>query len=89
MDTLLVVLIKVGISRKKYDKRYMCFCFANIFVTGEKRRPCVICQKTLSAESLKPSRIKRHLEIRHADLAIQTSRCFIRRTAETQRRESS
>jgi len=54
----------------------MCFGFADVFVTGERRRRCVICQKTLSAESLKPNKIKRHLEICHADLAKQTSKCF-------------
>ena len=66
-------------SRRKprnYDKRYMCFGFADVFVSGERRRRCVICQKTVSAESLKPNNTKRHLEICHADLAKQTSKCF-------------
>lgn len=58
----------------------MCFGFADVFVTEERRRSCVICQKTLSAENLKPSKVKRHLEICHADLAQQTSRCFSSKT---------
>lgn len=46
---------------------------------GEPRPQCVICSEVLANESLKPSKLKRHLETKHPSLATKPVDYFQRR----------
>ena len=46
---------------------------------GEPRPQCVICSEVLANESLKPSKLKRHLETKHTSLATKPVDYFQRR----------
>ncbi|KAI6651897.1 SCAN domain-containing protein 3 isoform X1 [Oopsacas minuta] len=50
-----------------------------IFKVREFKSPrCVVCNETLSAESMKPSKLKRHLETRHPEYSSKDPSFFIR-----------
>lgn len=50
----------------KYDDSYLDFGFTSINDKGVVKPQCVICHKILSAESLRPSKLKLHLETTHS-----------------------
>ena len=52
---------------RKYDKSYLQFGFT---VTGptEQRPQCVLCAEVLANDSMKPCKLKRHLDTKHPDL---------------------
>ena len=49
---------------------------------GEPRPQCVICNEVLANESLKPSKLKRHLETKHRSLATKPVEYFQRKKEE-------
>ncbi|XP_068203548.1 zinc finger BED domain-containing protein 5-like [Palaemon carinicauda] len=51
----------------KYDPAYIEYGFIAIEHGGEALLQCVVCMKSLSNAAMKPSLLKRHLEINHAD----------------------
>ncbi|KAL2101246.1 hypothetical protein ACEWY4_003007 [Coilia grayii] len=50
---------------RKYDEAYLQFGFT---VTANQRPQCVVCAEVLANDSMKPCKLKRHLETKHADL---------------------
>ena len=57
-----------GGKKRNYSNEYIKFGFTQIHVGGFERPQCVICFKTLSADSMKPSLLKRHLNGCHPEL---------------------
>ncbi len=50
---------------RKYDEAYLALGFT-VNVVGEEERPmCVLCLKTLAADSMKPTKLRRHIETMH------------------------
>uniref|UniRef100_K7FSU2 HAT C-terminal dimerisation domain-containing protein n=1 Tax=Pelodiscus sinensis TaxID=13735 RepID=K7FSU2_PELSI len=74
---------------RKYDESYIYFGFTSVFVTGIEQPQCVICQKMLSAESMKPSKLKQHLETSHAHLTNKPRDFFIRKRDEMKQQNVS
>jgi hypothetical protein len=52
---------------RKYDQAYLNLGFTSIEISGEEKPQCVICLKVLAADSLKPNKLKRHLETLHKE----------------------
>ncbi|XP_031333855.1 zinc finger BED domain-containing protein 5-like [Photinus pyralis] len=55
------------IKSRKYSQEYLKFGFTCTEVNEEERPLCVICRKTLAADSMKPNKLKRHLETLHSE----------------------
>ena len=52
---------------RKYDETYLAFGFTSITVGEEERPQCVVCLKILASDSLKATKLKRHLETTHPE----------------------
>ncbi|XP_014780158.1 zinc finger BED domain-containing protein 5-like [Octopus bimaculoides] len=48
-----------------YDESYLSFSFTVLTAGGVEKPQCVLCSEVLAASLLKPSRLKRHLEMKH------------------------
>lgn len=55
------------IKSRKYSQEYLNFGFTCTEVNEEERPLCIICSKTLAADSMKPNKLKRHLETLHSE----------------------
>ena len=49
----------------KYNKSFVQFGFIVINTGGEEKPQCVLCHKVSASFSLKPCKLKRHLETHH------------------------
>ncbi|TKS64936.1 Zinc finger BED domain-containing protein 5 [Collichthys lucidus] len=52
---------------RKYDEAYLALGFTSTTVGKEERPQCVVCLKILARDSLKPNKLKRHLETTHPE----------------------
>ena len=50
---------------RKYDDSYLALGFTCTTVGNEERPQCVLCLKVLASGSMKPNKLKRHLETLH------------------------
>jgi len=53
-------------KKRKYIEEYLKFGFTSIVCNGIEKPQCVLCNMVLSAESMKPSKLKRHLLTTHS-----------------------
>ena len=49
----------------RYDESFEQFGFIVINTGGEEKPQCILCHKVLASSSLKPCKLKRHLEAHH------------------------
>ncbi|XP_023216822.1 zinc finger BED domain-containing protein 5-like, partial [Centruroides sculpturatus] len=54
-------------KKRKYSEEYLKFGFTNLTSNGIEKPQCVLCKVVLSHESMKPSKLKRHLETKHSE----------------------
>ncbi|KAI6651940.1 hypothetical protein LOD99_4819 [Oopsacas minuta] len=54
-------------QKRKYAEDYINYGFACIQNSGILNPQCVVCNETLSADSMKLSKLQRHLETRHRE----------------------
>ena len=54
-------------KRRRFLDSFLKYGFVRIISDGIEKPQCVLCMKVLSAESMKPSKLKRHLESKHSD----------------------
>lgn len=54
-------------KRRKYSEEYLQYGFDVLTSGGSAKPQCVLCNAVLSAESMKPSKLKRHLATKHAE----------------------
>lgn len=52
---------------RKYDEEYLKFGFSWTMVNNEQRPICVLCSEVLANDSLKPVKLKRHLQTKHSE----------------------
>ncbi len=64
---------------RKYEDSYLDFGFTSIEVNDEERPQCVICSKVLSAESMNPSKLRRHLQTTHPNMVDKPREYFSRK----------
>ena len=72
-------------SKRKYNPEYLKYGFISI-EHREVLPQCVVCMKTLSNASMKPSLLQRHLGTNHADKKNEDQNCF-QRLAENVKRQ--
>lgn len=71
---------KVKSWTRQYSEEFLKYGFVKCEQEkGEPRPQCVICSEVLANESLKPSKLKRHLETKHPSLATKPVDYFQRR----------
>ena len=56
---------ETSIRRKKYSEELLKFGITFIVETGIEKPQCVICNEIMSAESMKPNKIKLHFNAEH------------------------
>ena len=54
-------------KKRSYSDSFLKYGFISIVSDGIEKPQCVLCMKVLSPESMKPSKLKRHLETKHTD----------------------
>ena len=57
-----------GKKKRLYSDEYIKYGFTLIYINNIERPQCVPCLKTLSADSMKPSLLKRHIDTCHPDV---------------------
>ena len=67
---------------RKYDEAYVALGFTVTTVGDEERPVCLLCLKMLAADSLKPNKLKRHLQTLHPTHADKPLEFFQRKRAE-------
>jgi hypothetical protein len=71
-----------GISKpksRKYDESSLSFGFTSVVIKGEQRPQCVLCLSVLAADSMKPNKLKRHLETKHSQMKNKPQEYFRRK----------
>lgn len=75
---------KRKLTARPYKDYFLKYGFVNCAAPGHDASPmCVICTEKLANESLKPTKLKRHLETLHPDLADKPLDFFQRKAQET------
>jgi hypothetical protein len=72
---------QLGISKpksRKYDESYLSFGFTSVVINGE-RLQCVLCLSVPAADSMKPNKLKRHLETKHSKMKNKPQEYFHRK----------
>jgi zinc finger BED domain-containing protein 5/7/8/9 len=64
------------IKLRKYSLEYLKLGFTSTEVNEEERPVCVICSKILAADSMKPNKLKRHLETLHSEYVNKSREFF-------------
>ena len=54
-----------GCEKRKYQDDYLQFGFVSICIRTVEKPQCVICQKVLGADSMRPNKLKAHFENVH------------------------
>ena len=70
----------MSVKKRRYNDSYIEYGFTCIINNGEERPQCVICNKALSNDSLKPTKLKQHLNNVHQQHKDK-SRSFFERHA--------
>ncbi|XP_029652782.1 zinc finger BED domain-containing protein 5-like [Octopus sinensis] len=63
-------------KKKRYDESYLNFSFTVLTGGRIEKQQCVLCAEVLAAFSLKPSRLKRHLETKHSSAVNKDEELF-------------
>ena len=61
----------MSVKKQRYNDSYSEYGFTCIINNGEERPQCVICNKVLSNDSLKPRKLKQHLHNVHDNTRIK------------------
>ena len=54
-------------KKQKYDEIYIQLGFASVIIHSEKKLQCVLCNKAVSNDSMRPAKLKQHLENVHTE----------------------
>lgn len=64
---------------RRYDDNYLSLGFTRTTINGEDRPQCVVCLTVLASDSMKPNKLRRHLETKHAELVNKPKEYFARK----------
>ena len=62
------LFMTMATKKRKYCNDFIDIGFTSIMVRGVEQPQCVICMKVLAPESMKPNKMRRHLEAEHPHL---------------------
>ncbi|XP_039180852.1 zinc finger BED domain-containing protein 5-like isoform X2 [Crotalus tigris] len=68
--------VEKNIKKRKYNKDFLQYGFTSIISEGIEKPQCVICCKVLSAESMKPNKLKRHFDTNHPSFTSKDTNYF-------------
>ena len=74
--------------KRKYDEEYLALGFTAAVVWAEERPLCVLCLKPLAADSMRPNKLRRHLETTHPSHVNKQLDFFQRKLAEYRQQEN-
>ncbi|CAJ0945397.1 unnamed protein product, partial [Ranitomeya imitator] len=57
--------VEKNIKKRKYTEDFLQYGFTSVISAGIEKPQCVICTEVLSAESMKPNKLKRHFDSKH------------------------
>ena len=60
---------ETSIRKRKYIEEFFKYGFTFIVEAGIEKPQCVICNKIMSAESMKPNKMKHHFDAKHPNFA--------------------
>ena len=60
-----ISLSRMSSKKRKYDDSYIQFGFTSVVIDGMEKPQCVLCNKVLSNDSMRPAKLKQHLENVH------------------------
>ena len=66
-----------SVKTRKYDENYLSLGFTKTVINDEEHLQCVIC--LLAADSMKPNKLKRHLETKHPKFTNKPKDSFVRK----------
>jgi hypothetical protein len=69
---------------RRYDENYLSLGFTKTSINGEERPQCVVCLSILASDSMKPNKLRRHLETKHAELVNKPKEFFARKLIDFQ-----
>ena len=72
---------------RKYDPEYIKYGFISAGPDLELKAQCVECAQILSNEALKPSKLKRHLDSKHPEVAEKPKEYFKRKGEDLQKQQ--
>ena len=67
-------------KKRSYKEAFLNFGFTSVIENSIEKPQCVICSKVLTQESMKPSKLKQHLESRHSELVGKSVDYFRRKS---------
>ena len=73
-------------KKRSYSKAFLSYGFTSLIDKSVEKPQCVICLKVLSAESMKPSKLREHLEKYHTELMGKDIEFFERKERKDQAR---
>lgn len=65
---------------RRYDENYISIGFTKTTINGEEWPQCVVCLTVLASDSMKPNKLRRHLETKHAELVNKSKEFFPRKS---------
>ena len=68
--------------KRKYMEEYLNFGFTCIISAGKEKPQCVLCSEVLSEESMKPNKLRRHLETKHKKFSNESPKFFKNKSAQ-------
>ena len=75
--------------RRKYDEAYLALGFTVNAVGDEERPVCILFLKTLAADSMRPNKLRRHLETLHPSHINKPLKFFQRKLEKYRQQEQS
>ena len=64
--------------QRTYEQSYIQYGFTSVMESNEEKPKCLLCSKVLSSESMKPSKLKRHLATT-TERACRQTQSFLRK----------
>ena len=62
--------------KRKYGEEFLKYGFTFIVDAGIEKPQCVICNEIMSAELMKPNKMKRHFDAKHHNFASKDAQYF-------------
>lgn len=68
--------VEKNVKKRKYSEEFLQYGFTSIITAGIEKPQCVICCEVLSAESMKPNKLRCHFDSKHPSFASKDTDYF-------------
>ncbi|XP_051017344.1 protein ZBED8-like [Acomys russatus] len=68
--------VERNVKKRRYNEDFLQYGFTSIITAGIEKPLCVICGGVLSAESMKPNKLRRHFDSKHPTFAGKDTSYF-------------